>query len=113
MSKKDKELKAIRNNPKNVRFEVIQRIMLRYGFSENISSHGSSHYTYRKGELRVTIVRENPVKTYYIKDAIAILDESKEVTITALDESENNTVATLDESEKDAVETVDESEVER
>jgi hypothetical protein len=49
LSKKDKRLQAIRNNPKNVRFETIQGILLTYGFTETKPKGGSSHYTYHRG----------------------------------------------------------------
>ena len=44
MSKQDKLLQKIRNNPTNVKFETIQKIMLTYGFTETTPSGGSSHY---------------------------------------------------------------------
>ena len=75
MGKQDKLLQAIRNNPKNVRFETIQSILLRYGFSETVPRGGSSHYTYHRGIYRVTVPKDNPVNQIYIKQAIKIIDQ--------------------------------------
>jgi hypothetical protein len=75
LSKKDKRLQAIRENPKNVRFDVLQGIMLNHGFVETTPSGGSSHYTYHKGIYRVTIPKDNPVNKIYVKRAINIIDE--------------------------------------
>ena len=75
MSKKDKLLQKIRNNPTNVRFETIQNIMLNYGFKETQPSGGSSHYTYHNGIYRITIPKDIPVNKIYIKKAIEIIDK--------------------------------------
>ena len=75
MSKQDKLLQKIRNNPTNVRFETIQKIMLSYGFTETKPGGGSSHYTYHKGIYRITIPKDIPVNKIYIKKAIQIIDK--------------------------------------
>ena len=75
MSKRDKLLQNIRNNPKNVRFETIQKIMLDYGFIETQPSGGSSHYTYHRGIYRITITRDIPVNKIYIKKTLEIIDK--------------------------------------
>ena len=78
MSKKDKQLQSIRNNPKNVKFETIQSILLSHGFTESTPGGGSSHYTYCKGIYRVTVVKDKPVNSIYIKQVIRIIDELEE-----------------------------------
>ena len=78
MSKHDKLLQKIRNNPTNVKFDTIRKIMLRYGFAETMPSRGSSHYTYHKGIYRITIPRDIPVNKIYIKQAIKIIDKLEE-----------------------------------
>jgi hypothetical protein len=57
LSKKSKHLQAVRNNPKNVRFETLQRIMLDSEFSETTPSGGSSHYTYSKGTIGLLFLK--------------------------------------------------------
>ena len=75
MSKRAKQLQAIRNNPKNVKFETIQNILLNYGFTETSPRGGSSHYTYKNGIYRITVPKERPVNEIYIKQAIKIIDK--------------------------------------
>ena len=75
MSKRDKLLQNIRNNPKNVKFEIIQKIMLGYDFTETQPSGGSSHYTYHNGIYRITIPKDIPVNKIYVKKAIEIIDK--------------------------------------
>jgi len=74
LGKYDKLLQKIRNNPINVRFETIQKIMVWYGFKETTPNSGSSHYTYHNGIYRITIPRDIPVNKIYIKKAIEIID---------------------------------------
>ncbi|MCL2633785.1 MAG: toxin HicA [Oscillospiraceae bacterium] len=74
MSKKEKQLQAMRNNPQNVRFETLQRIFLDHGFVETSPGGGSSHYTYHKGIYRITVVKDKPVNKIYVKRAIEIID---------------------------------------
>ena len=78
MSKKDKQLQAIRNNPKNVRFETIRSILINAGFEETMPSGGSSHYTYHKGIYRITIPKKKPVNKIYIENVIEIIDKLSE-----------------------------------
>ena len=75
MSKKEKQLLAIRNNPTDVRFDTIRAVLLSYGFKETSPSIGSSHYTYHKGIYRITVPKNNPVNKAYIKQAISIIDK--------------------------------------
>jgi predicted RNA binding protein YcfA (HicA-like mRNA interferase family) len=78
MSKKDKLLDTMRNNPKNVRFKTIQNVLLSYGFTETVPRGGSSHYTYHKSIYRITVVKDKPVNSIYIKQAIDIIDTMRE-----------------------------------
>ena len=65
LSKLKKLLKRIKNNPRQVRFEELDKILLHYGFSKRQPSGGSSHYTYKLGESRLTV----PFKKPYIGEA--------------------------------------------
>ena len=75
MSKKDKLLKDIRNNLKNVRFDALQNLLLGYGFKISAPRGGSSHYTFSKDIYRITVPKENPVNQIYVKKVIQIIDE--------------------------------------
>ena len=74
MSKQEKLLQQIRNNPKNVRFETIRKILFDYAFIETTPKSGSSHYTYHRGIYRITVPKNNPVNSVYIKQIIKIID---------------------------------------
>ncbi len=66
MSKRDKLLKKLRNNPQNVKFETIQKLLLSFGFKERQPKGGSSHYT----EL------VSPIVDKLKKDYVVKIDES-------------------------------------
>ncbi|AFK87253.1 MULTISPECIES: hypothetical protein [Thermoanaerobacterium] len=65
MSKKEKLIEKIKNNPKTVRFEEIDKILLDVGFVRTQPSKGSSHYTYHFENLTITI----PYKRPYISES--------------------------------------------
>lgn len=76
MAKHKKRLAKIRQNPKNVRFEVLDRVLRDYGFERRQPRGGSSHYFYFLSEHRLTIPLKRPfVKTVYVKRALSILEE--------------------------------------
>ena len=81
VGKRDKELARIRNNPKDVRFEVIKRILESNGFKMATSHSGTSHYHFKHPLLRdhVTIPKGRPIKAVYIINAIKGLDEVLEL----------------------------------
>ena len=71
MSKLEKLLQRIKNNPKTVRFEEIEKLLLRRGFNENQSGGGSSHYIFKKDDVSVTIPRHGKfVEEIYVKKAV-------------------------------------------
>ena len=75
MSKLEKLLQRIKNNPRTVRFEEIEKILLRRGFIESQSGGGSSHYIFKKENKSVTIPRHGKfVEEIYIRQAIAALE---------------------------------------
>ena len=75
MSKQDKKIQAMRNNPKNIRFATIHDLLISKGFIESAPGGGSSHYTYHKGKYRITVPKSNPVNTIYIKQVLNIIDQ--------------------------------------
>jgi len=78
LSKREKLLQSMQNNPKNVKFDTIRNVLLTYGFKETTPSGGSSHFTYSKGQYRVTVVKDKPVNSIYIKKALRIIELSEE-----------------------------------
>ncbi len=75
MSKHEKLLKSIRNNPSNVKFENLQKLLLHYGFTERQPRSGSSHFTYTKNETIITIPKKKPVNKIYVKQVLKLIDE--------------------------------------
>ena len=49
LSKNDKLLKELENNPKNVRFEVLEKLLLNNGF--NLRGIKGSHYQCTNGKI--------------------------------------------------------------
>lgn len=75
MSKKDKSLQKIRNNPTNVKFETLQSLLRYFGFKERVPRGGSSHHTFTYGECVITIPKKKPVKSIYVKKVLSILED--------------------------------------
>ena len=77
LSKWEKLLEKIRNNPKTVTFEEVDKVMRRLGYDGKFPRTGSSHCTYRKkGHTPITVPRHEPyVKEEYVKLIIEVMDE--------------------------------------
>jgi len=76
MSRQEKLLAKIRNNPKGVRFEELDLLLTWHGFERRQSRRGTSHYVYRRGPYVITVARRKPyVHSKAIKDVLNILDE--------------------------------------
>ena len=74
MSKLEKLLKKIKNNPRAVRFEELDKILMRAGFSRRQSRKGSNHYIYSKGSKRLSVPFDEPhIKACYVELAIDLL----------------------------------------
>ncbi|ADG07547.1 type II toxin-antitoxin system HicA family toxin [Kyrpidia tusciae] len=68
--------KRIVQNPKDVRFEDLDRLLRQYGFQRRQPSSGSSHVTYCHDRLPdiLTIPYAKPVKAVYVKRALELID---------------------------------------
>jgi predicted RNA binding protein YcfA (HicA-like mRNA interferase family) len=74
MSKKDKALDRIRNNPKNVRFEDLQAILEDFGFS--VRHRTGSHAVFFHGKHVVVVPFRKPfVKVAYVRLALTAIDD--------------------------------------
>jgi predicted RNA binding protein YcfA (HicA-like mRNA interferase family) len=77
MTKRDKRLQRLRQNPKNVSFDALKRVLEDYGF-EHIRTAGSHHtFVAVIGEhnWRLTIPFNRPIKIPYIRQALSAIDE--------------------------------------
>lgn len=76
MTKRQKRLERIRDNPKNVRFEDLDQLLFDYGFTRRQPRGGSSHYIYARDKLRLTIPMNRPyLKEVYVRNVLKLLDE--------------------------------------
>lgn len=76
MSNLEKLLERVRNNPKTVRFEEVDKILRRAGFDRRQPAGGSSDYVYTKGASMLTVPKENPyAKEVYVRRALELFDE--------------------------------------
>ncbi|MDA1079126.1 MAG: toxin HicA [bacterium] len=68
MTKRQKRVKKLTTSPKNIRFEVLDAILLEHGFACRQPSGGSSHYVYYKKEKQITVPYKRPfIKAIYVK----------------------------------------------
>ncbi len=76
MSKKEKLLSAMKNNPKDVPFEDIKKLLEGYGYICHNS--GGSHFVFRKEFCEhIVIPYHKPIKAIYVKHVLEILGELK------------------------------------
>lgn len=79
MSKREKRLQHIRQNPTNVSIDDLEQLMLDYGIEQVRGGKGSHRkYRYFVGgtEKKLSIPAAKPVKRKYIED---VLDAIKEI----------------------------------
>jgi len=76
MSKLEKLLQRIKNNPKTVRFEDLDKILVNAGYERTQPRSGSSHYTYRKLACEpITIPYHRPyIREIYVQIVIRALN---------------------------------------
>jgi len=79
LGKLEKLLQKIKNNPKQVRFDELDKILTRTGFERRQPRSGSSHYYYSKGSLKISIPYNQPyILTSYVVAAIKLLERMGE-----------------------------------
>ena len=77
MSHYEKLYNKMKNNPKDVRFQSIDKLLTKKGgFIRKNPGSGSSHYTYSHPDLVdiITIPKGKPIKPIYIKKALGAFD---------------------------------------
>jgi hypothetical protein len=74
MTKKDKLFKRILNNPADVRFQEIQKLLEQYEFGlERVTG---DHYIFRKPGFRpISVPYTMPVRSYIVREVIKIVNE--------------------------------------
>jgi len=72
MTKREKRLERMRENPRTVRFEDMDTLLLSYGFSKR---QRDSHAVYTLNQRRQTIPFRIPyLLPIYVKEVLAMLD---------------------------------------
>jgi hypothetical protein len=77
MSQAEKQLAAMRNNPRDWKIEALVSIASSIGIE--IRNHGGSHhvFSYPGIELSVTVPAHRPIKPVYIRQFISLVDQVK------------------------------------
>lgn len=75
MSQLEKLLQRIINNPKTVRFDELDKILTKDGFTRRQSGKGTSHYVYTKETKGLVVPFNKPyVKQLYVERVIESID---------------------------------------
>lgn len=76
MAKTTKLIDKIKNNPNNVSFEDIRKLLEFFGFEIRKQSSGTSHFVfYKKGCGPITIPFRKPMRRYIVKEIINLIEE--------------------------------------
>ncbi|MEG6614915.1 toxin HicA [Peptococcaceae bacterium 1198_IL3148] len=76
MSKLQKLYQRIKNNPKAVRFEELDKILRSAGFAKRQPKGGSSHHIYVKGDKMLSVPYKQPhIKSTYVERAIELIGD--------------------------------------
>jgi predicted RNA binding protein YcfA (HicA-like mRNA interferase family) len=80
MTKREKRRQKIEQNPKNVRFNDLQRLLEDYGFTLKRSkgSHHSFVVTIGNKKKLLVVPKKNPLNPVYVKEALAIIKQIEE-----------------------------------
>lgn len=77
MGQREKLLERIRNNPKDVAFDDLDKLLQWHGFERR--NPGGSHYVYsRAGATHLTVPRARPLRSVYVRQALALLESLQE-----------------------------------
>lgn len=77
MSKREKRLQKIRQNPSDVSMDELEQVLRDYGVERDHAT--GSHYIFRYNlngqNLRLSIPYRKPIKAIYVKESIAVIDQ--------------------------------------
>jgi hypothetical protein len=77
MSKREKKLAHLRQNPKNIRFHELETILLSLDFEKHLGS--GSHVKFILNNHIIVVPKTGMfLKTVYIKQVLKVLDEIEE-----------------------------------
>lgn len=74
MTKREKRVRKLFQNPKTVPFKELNRVLKDAGFSSRQPGSGSSHYIYTKGNIQISVPFRRPfVKEVYVKRVLELI----------------------------------------
>lgn len=75
MSKADKTLDRMRNNPRDCRIESLEAVAARFGIT--VRKPAGSHVVFQHEEsvISVTVPAHRPIKPVYVKQFLALVDD--------------------------------------
>lgn len=75
MTKREKRVKKLFQNPKAVPFKELNKVLKDFGFEMRQPRSGSSHYIYTKGEIQIAVPFKRPyVKEIYVKRVLELIE---------------------------------------
>ena len=79
MSKAEKQLEQMRNNPRDWRIETLIFVGIKYGIE--IRNHGGSHhiFSFPGIDLAISIPARRPIKPFYIRQFVALIDQARRI----------------------------------
>ena len=79
MTKREKRVKKLFQNPRTVSFKELDKVLKDFGFKMRQPGSGSSHYVYTKDSIQISVPFRRPfVKEVYIKRVIELIGENYE-----------------------------------
>ena len=76
VSSAEKELQRLKNNPKNVSFEDVDRLLTSHGFRRR--NTGGSHFVFTSPSGQIlTIPKHKPVKEHYVRAVVRIIENEE------------------------------------
>ena len=79
MSQWDKLIQRILSKDKGLRFEDLEKALIKVGYTKNQPKSGSSHYTFRKVNCKpITIPKHQPLNRAYIELVRDIIKDEME-----------------------------------
>lgn len=74
MTKREKRIKRLFQNPKTVPFKELDRVLKDSGFTLRQPGSGSSHYVYTRDKIQMSVPFRRPfVKEVYVKRVLELL----------------------------------------
>lgn len=74
MTKREKRVKKIFQNPRTVPFKELDRVLKNFGFAVRQPKSGNSHYVYTKEKVQMSVPYRRPyVKEVYVKRVLEII----------------------------------------